>query len=87
MSAAPVSFSTRRQSLQRRCFLFIRPISFLFSKIIYLLFSVAHQPKQRYVCVCVRERGTVCLPGYSRGGTVARTNHYLVVVGLERSAV
>lgn len=29
----------------------------------------------------------VCVPGYCCGGTVARTNHYLVVVGLERSAV
>lgn len=29
----------------------------------------------------------VCIPGYCCGGTVARTNHYLVVAGLERSAV
>lgn len=28
----------------------------------------------------------VCVPGCCCGGTVARTNHYLVVVGLERSA-
>jgi len=34
-----------------------------------------------YVCVCV------CVPCCCCGGTVARTNHYLVVAGLERSAV
>lgn len=36
----------------------------------------------RYLHLCVH----VCVPGYCCGGTVARTNHYLVVVGLERSA-
>lgn len=34
-----------------------------------------------YALMCVYVPGCCC------GGTVARTNHYLVVAGLERSAV
>lgn len=41
-------------------------------------------------CVCTLSAHAcvhVCVPGCCCGGTVARTNHYLVVAGLERSAV
>lgn len=68
--------TVKRQSLQRRCAcmcVFVWFLSFL------LLFALVW-------VVSIHDREHARAPGHCCGTTVARTNHYLVVVGLERSA-
>lgn len=55
------------------------------SVLVFLLFCFWAACTRACVCTCICMH--VYVPGCCCGGTVARTNHYLVVAGLERSAV